>query len=297
MSDASSEQPQSLANRQLAAARRDPRLGHGRDAVVADWWAAMGAAERVRTLADWGLQELLESETHEEQRLKAQGIADGPARDAALQAARERAKLARAEKDNQLAELNATTLVSMLGALDALVEGLVPRARDLLVEHFSRRMIDEANKLEPEAAAQIDEKSLKVLEHAVQKIVSEQLGASNAVPKGTGAKRWESVLANARLQAPLDRSIPEDLDLALNEMVQLRHVLTHRAGRIDEKALANAPSLRYAEGELVRITRAEYRRYSAALWTYGEEIIHRLLRDLAPPPSLESWRQNHTLNA
>lgn len=297
MSDASSEQPQRLADRQLADARRDPRLGHGRDAVVADWRAAMSAAERVRTLADWGLQELLESETHEEQRLKAEGVADGPARDVALQAARERAQLARAENDNQLVELNATTLVSMLGALDALVEGLVPRARDFLVEYLSRRMIDGASELEPEAAAQIDEETLKVLEHAVQKIVSRQLGDSGAVPKGTGAKRWESALANARLQTPPNRSIPEDLDLALNEIVQLRHVMTHRAGRVDDRARANAPSLRFAEGELVRITRAEYRRYSAALWTYGEEIIHRLLRDLAPPPSLENWRQNHTLNA
>jgi hypothetical protein len=294
MSDASSEQPQSLASRQLADARRDPRLGHGRDAVVADWWAAMGAAERVRMLADWGLEELLESEAHEEQRLKAQGVTDGPARDAALQAARERAQLARAEKDNQLVELNATTLVSMLGALDALVEGLVPRARDFLVEHLSRRMIDGASELEPEAAAHIDKEAL---EHAVQKIVSERLGDSGAVPRGTGTKRWESVLANVRLQAPPNRSIPEDLDLALNEIVELRHVLTHRAGRVDNRALANAPSLRFAEGELMRITRAEYRRYSAALWTYGEEIIHRLLRDLAPPPSLENWRQNRTLNA
>jgi hypothetical protein len=49
------------------------------------------------------------------------------------------------------------------------------------------------------------------------------------------------VLANARLQASLDRPIPEDLDLALNEMVELRHVLTHRAGRVDDRALAQAP--------------------------------------------------------
>jgi hypothetical protein len=286
-----------MADRQLADARRDPRVAHGRDAVVADWWAAMGAAERVRTLADWGLQELLDSEAHEEQRLREQGITDGPARDAALQAARERAQLSRAEKDNQLVELNATTLVSMLGALDALVEGLVPCARDLLVEHLSRHMIDGASELEPEAAAQIGEETLQALEQVVRKVVSEQLGDSDAVPRGTGAKRWESVLANATLQAPPGRSIPEELDLALNEMVELRHVLTHRAGRVDDRALANAPSLRYADGELVRITREEYRRYSAALWTYGEEIIHRLLRDLAPAPSLENWRQNHTVNA
>ncbi len=201
MSASPSRQAASLANRELADARRDPRLAHGRDAVVADWWAAMGAAERVRTLTDWGLQELLDSEAHEEQRLQEQGVADGPARDAALQAAHERAQFARAEKDNQLVELNATTLVSMLGALDALVEGLVPRARDLLVEHLSRRMIDGAREMDPEAAAQVDKDTLQALEQVVQKVVSEQLGDSDNVPRGTGAKRWESVLANARLRA------------------------------------------------------------------------------------------------
>lgn len=63
------DRPESLADRQLADAWRDPHLVHGREAVVADWWAAMGAAERVRTLADWGLQELLDSEAHEERPL------------------------------------------------------------------------------------------------------------------------------------------------------------------------------------------------------------------------------------
>jgi hypothetical protein len=47
----------------------------------------------------------------------------------------------------------------------------------------------------------------------------------------------------------------------------------------------------------VRITRAEYRRYSAALWTYGEEIIHRLMKDLATASALQDWPQNYTLNA
>ena len=58
----------------------------------------MGAAERVRTLADWGLQELVDSEAHERQRLDAQSVANGAEREAALAAARERAELAKAEK-------------------------------------------------------------------------------------------------------------------------------------------------------------------------------------------------------
>ncbi len=83
----------------------------------------------------------------------------------------------------------------------------------------------------------------------------------------------------------------------LAEVVALRHVLAHRAGRVDERALKQAPALRYADGELVRVTRAEYRLYSAALWTYGEEVIRRLMGDLVPAPPLADWRQNYTLNA
>jgi len=59
MTESSQGRPEGLPDRQLADARRDPRLAHGREAVVADWWAAMGAAERVRTLADWGIHELV----------------------------------------------------------------------------------------------------------------------------------------------------------------------------------------------------------------------------------------------
>ncbi len=104
---------------------------------MADWWAAMGAAERVRTLADWGLEELLDSEAHEAHRLEAKGTSnpEDSQRQAAIEAARERAQFARAEKDNQLVEHNGMTLVSMVGALDALVEDLVPSARDMLIEH------------------------------------------------------------------------------------------------------------------------------------------------------------------
>jgi hypothetical protein len=287
-----------LADRQLADARRDPRLTHGREAVVADWWAAMGAAERVRTLADWGLQELLDSEAHEENRLDAEGRTDpnDPQRKTVIHAARQRAALARAEKDNQLVEHNAMTLISMVGALDALVEELVPRAREILDEHQARKFVEQARELEPEAAVQLDEQTLEVVRRAAARMLADRLPNIDS-PKGAGAARWENVLCHAGLQAPADRPIPEDLDQALTEVVALRHVLAHRAGRVDKRALRQAQSLRYADGDLVRVTHDHYLRYSAALWTYGQEIVARLLGDLAPKPPLADWRKNYTLNA
>jgi len=303
VTEPSADRPERLADRQLADARRDPRLAHGREAVVADWWAATGAAERVRTLADWGLQELLDSEAHEARRLEAEGATDpkDSQRQAAIEAARERAELASAEKDNQLVEHNGMTLVSMVGALDALAEDLVPRAREMLIEHQARGLIEQALEHAHEqarnASAQLDEPALEALLRATCDALAERLGSFDSTPRGAGAERWEKALLHAGLQAPPTRPIPEDLDQALAEVVALRHVLAHRAGRVDARALKQAPSLRYADGELVRVTRADYRLYSAALWTYGEEIIRRLMGDLVSAPPLADWRQNYTLNA
>ncbi|HLI32222.1 MAG TPA: hypothetical protein VKU89_05730 [Solirubrobacteraceae bacterium] len=257
----------------------------------------MEAAERVRTLADWGLQALIDSEAHEERRLDAQGHTNSADRRAALDAARERAELARAERANQLVEHNAMTLVSMVGALDALVEELVPRAREMLVEHQAQALIDQARGQEPEATARVGDAGLEAIRVAVQKVLNERLGSFDSSPRGTGAKRWEDMLRHAGLQAQPERPIPSDLDQALTEVVALRHVLAHRAGRVDARALAQAPSLRYADGDLVRVTHADYLVYSAALWTYGEEVVRRLLGELAPAPPLADWRQNHTFNA
>ena len=297
--DAPRNPPDSLADRELAAARRDPRLAHGRDAVVADWWAAMEAAERTRKLADWGVQELIDSEVHERRRLQAEGRTnqDDPQTVGAVNAARERADMARAERENQLVEHNAMTLISMVGAVDALVEELAPRARDMFIAYQAHAMMEAARKQEPQAAAKLDEAALEAVEQATRDLLAERAGSFDPYPRGTGAKRWEDVLSHVALQAPPKRPVPPDLDQALTEVVALRHVLAHRAGRVDSRALTQAPTLRYADGDLVRITRAEYRRYSAALWTYGEEIIHRLMKDLAPAPNLEDWPQNCALNA
>jgi hypothetical protein len=253
----------------------------------------------VRTLADWGIHELADSEVHEERRQDASGHLDpaDPRRHAAVDAARQRAELARAEQDNQLAEHNAMTLISMVGALDALVEELVPRVRKMLVEHQAKSLVDRVRKQDPDAAAQVGDEKLEAISRVVQQLLDEQLGDFDGFPKGAGAKRWEDVLRHAGLQAPPERPIPADLDQALTEVVALRHVLAHRAGRVDARALKQAPPLRYADGDLVRITHADYLLYSAALWTYGQEVIRRLSGNVVPAPPLSNWRQNYTLNA
>jgi hypothetical protein len=285
------------ARDQLARARRDPRLSHGRDVVVADWWAAMEAAERVRRLADWGLQELLDSETHERQRLDSLDAVDPSMRERSMRAARQRAELARAERDNQMIELNAMTLVAMVSAIDALAESLVPRARELLIEYRARSIMEQAAQRAPDAVERLAPEVLDEIRETLMRLRRERAPELNAVPRGAGAKRWEEVLRQARLDAPSDRPIPSDLDEALAEVVALRHVLVHRAGRVDSRALKRASSLPHGDGELVRISRNDYRRYSAALWTYGEEVIRRLGFHSADGPSLADWASNYTINS
>ena len=97
-------------------------------------------------------------------------------------------------------------------------------------------------------------------------------------PKGSGVARYEKPLRRVGWGAPADRPIPEDLNAALTELGALRDVLVHRAGRVGEVAIKQAPTLRYGTGELVRISREDYRRYSAAIRCYAQEISFRGIR-------------------
>jgi hypothetical protein len=63
-------------------------------------------------------------------------------------------------------------------------------------------------------------------------------------------------------------------------------------------ALKWAPTLPYKPDDLVRISRDDYRRYSAALRTYGDKVTRRLLGpSMVPDMSLEHWRHNYIVNA
>jgi hypothetical protein len=91
----------------------------------------------------------------------------------------------------------------------------------------------------------------------------------------------------------------------LKEFGAIRDVLIHCAGRFDEKALNQAPSLRssYKDGELVRLSDQDYRTYSAAIRCYGAEVIHRLWRkwpyliNKEEEVDLQNWRKDHLSGA
>lgn len=289
------KQPEGNAERskaehpKLMAARRDPRLSLGRDAVIRDWWEAMNAAERTRRFYEWGLISIVRSD-----------FPEGGNDSRAVHAAAARRAIAQAELDNELAEISAMALVAMVSALDAMVEELVPRAREALTDLQAHELRDTLRRDSPEIAPNAtDEQLLEILKAAVAAALDSRFPMKKRLrPSLTGSVRWETLLTYVGLQARPERPIPDDLDTALAEIVQLRHVIAHRASRVDADALNWAPTLAYEADQLVRISRDDYRRYSAALRTYGDEVTRRLLgSSIVPDMPLERWRHNYIVNS
>lgn len=207
----------------------------------------------------------------------------------------ERRELAEADIENEFAELNAMSLVALMSALDALVEALAPRAREMIVAVAVSEAMEKAREQLSEEHADVDPEHLEKIKAAGEQVILEGLGKINRAT-GTGVERWEKVLRQTGLQAPADRPIPDDLDETLCELVSLRHVLVHRAGRIDAQALTDAPSLTQGVGNLVRINRTDYRRYAAAVRTYGNEVVYRLMRGVGyEQPDLSRWHENYLI--
>jgi len=295
------EQLGELARWQIEQGRHDPRMERVGAVTVGDFRAAVEEADRVRLLGIWGLHELSQAVSHERLRLglEADQADCEPEHVSALQAAWERAQMAQAEIDNEYPHLNATALVSLYSALDALVEYLLVGARDFFVNAYREHLI---RTLEDHPLPHLDAATRAKLVETAEDMVTEMLGLKDATRltlKSSGATRYEEGLREVGLSAPPDRPIPPDLDEALQEVGALRDVWTHRAGRVDVRALRQAPSLqdRYQKGQFIRFSRDDYRTYSAALACYGEEVIGRLMHPPENRVVLADWRSYCALNA
>jgi hypothetical protein len=273
--------------------------------MVADFWDAMEEAERIRTLMLLGLEELTKALEREEAHL-------GVSRDAAdlaasqarsLQAAYERSEWARAELTSESPHANAQALISMNSALDAMVEELVKHWRSFHIERIIDDFLTKGRQAVGDAAAdEIDPKVLTAVEKVVRREVDRRVPKA-LQPRGSGVSRYEKPLKRVGWGEPEDRPIPADLDTALTELGTLRDVLVHRAGRVDEGARDQAPTLPYDIGQFVRISRDDYRRYSAAVRCYAAEIVYRGFRnwpevsDDRDGPDLLRWRDYVRVNA
>jgi hypothetical protein len=288
-----------FARSELEAARRDPRIDRERGAIVADFWNAFEEAERARTFGIAGLHEL----QHALERTEAElGVSrDDESLDrravAELQVAWERAEMARAEIEAGHPHHNVQALLAINSALDSLVEELAPALRAMRIDWLIDNAFERADAELPEAVAQVSPEMRRAIVEAARSVVDGQVPEPKQL-RGEGADRYEAVLAHEGLGAAADRPIPENLADTLTELSAIRDVLVHRAGRIDERALKAAPSLRgrYRDGELIRVTREDYRIYSAAVRCYAMEVLYRPLRsspaadDATHGPDLANWR-------
>lgn len=290
------------ARRELEDARRDPRIDRDRGALVDDFWSAFEEAERVRSFGIAGLHEL----KHALERTEAElGVSRGDETldrraTSELQVAWERAEMARAEIEAG----HPQALLAINSALDALVEELAPALRKMRIDWVVDDAFKHADTEVPEAVAEVSPELREEVIEAARSVVEGHIPQPERL-QGKGAERYETILAQEGLGAPEDRPLPEDLGEALAELGAIRDVLAHRAGRIDERALRLAPSLRvrYKDGQLVRLTKNDYRTYSAAVRCYAQEILYRPLRisfdadDAKHGPCLADWRRYYRITS
>jgi hypothetical protein len=91
-------------------------------------------------------------------------------------------------------------------------------------------------------------------------------------PLRNGANRFECLLQPFGLSGEID----DEVQKALFELSQVRHVLVHRRGYADKRLLNACPWLSYKGGEPIKIGHAMWRRYDGAVGEYIFEIIRRV---------------------
>lgn len=168
----------------------------------------------MRALHIWSVRDAQRTLDREEQRLGVRRGSAGLSRDMAadLEAAWERTELAAAEVANDHPLINATTLIIIHGALDALFEELAPSSNKMAVDlHATAIIMDRTRRAHSDLAASVAPDVLEAVRTALRDVPADDLPN---IPRleGRGAKRWEKVLHRAKLDAPPGHAIPAELD-------------------------------------------------------------------------------------
>ncbi len=205
-------------------------------------------------------------------------------------------------------QLNAMTIIDLFGVVEGYVEALCKTLRQPVVEHRDqedkrlqnriRQIISQHSKAAHAMGAPISDDTrdaiVKVVRTVVKKFLPDLpvMNFSKGMPT---VDRWEDALRRVYFGAGA-RPLPHDLRNTLNELGEIRNVLLHRMGRIDQKALDAVGEGPWRDiGEEVIIDRHLYRRYVAALWSFSEELVDRLSTQISgdqPRFDINSWRDN-----
>jgi len=269
-----------LARKELADAARDSRLDRPAGTPIPDFNDAFSEIDRARRAAIFALRRTAQAE------VPRQGTLDE------RQALWEQSELARAESEGRYAWLNAATLWGLHSSLDALVEQNSPAVASFVSRIQAQDLMNQAAADQPELSAQLPEGALEQIAQAAAAVMTKDFKVIK--PRGNGAVRWEGPLGTVGLNAPEGRPIPPAMDQALAELCILRDVLSHRGGRVDQKAAADWPCGTLEVGSFVRVSQTQVRRYSAAVGAFGAEISRRLLAHLSMPVDVDlgNWEQH-----
>lgn len=195
---------------------------------------------------------------------------------------------------------NAMTVVYLVGVIDAHIESLGPslgdavgRGRQQQRDDYMRAIRTKERGLREAGAPPDKIKLLRQFSVDLLKRLTPPLPSARfpfGVPAGD---RWEDALGRVYLGAAHARPMPEDLRRTLNEIGEVRNVLLHRMGFVDDRLLAqNFEGPWRVVGERVVIGVDDYRRHIAALYAYSEEIVDRFRLVVGAPArhDIQRWR-------
>ena len=181
-----------------------------------------------------------------------------------LAVARREAELAHREVDQGFPLLHGQALLSLCGALEALI-------RDFLAAWLRNLpSVQEANeikglrvKLGEYSALDEEDRAFYVLDLLEQKLGSLRM---------QGATRFEALLKVVSLGG----AVHADIRRQIFEMFKIRNVLIHRSGIADRKFRQECPWLEIQVGDTVTVSNEAFRRYQEVVVEYVLDLICRV---------------------
>lgn len=177
--------------------------------------------------------------------------------------AKEEAELAQKEVDSGFPLLHAQAVVSLWGSLEAqirrfLASWLANEPKALLASQVQKLKVQlgDYERLDKE------ERPYYILDLLEREIQS---------PLKQGVTRFESLLDIFGLAGGVDESVRKNLF----EMNQIRNVIVHRQGKVDNRLISACPWLNIGVGETIVVSHKDYNRYSHAAVSYVTELVVR----------------------
>ena len=186
---------------------------------------------------------------------------DAPER---LRHARELADFAKGQVDKGFPLLYGQALVSLWGELEALVE-------DFLVVWFQNT--PDALRIEQVARLKVPLAQFETLdaEERIRLLVHELEDNLRATFRA-GVVRFEALLSVIGMSGDVDPQVKRDL----YEMNHVRNVIVHKASTADRRFAEACPWLGVKPGTPLKVTAADWVRYSGAVHSYNLNLINRL---------------------